>query len=110
LYGKEEEMITNKNRYIAIGVTPTQFKGVTRTESHFNNSCAIRKHLKTKNLLEVLKMENVNYKLLHSILKDQPMSIEQPELQQMNLTELKNFALAFLLNGMHNGNINAIRN
>ncbi len=109
-YGKEQEIKSNRSKYKNIGVSPCHFKGVTRTESHFNNSNAIRKHLKTKNLLEVLKMENVNYKLLQTILKDQPMIIEQPELKQMNLTELKNFALTFLLNEMHNGNLNAIRN
>ena len=109
IYGKEQEIKRNRSKYKKIGVSPCHFKGVTRTESHFNNSNAIRKHLRTKNLLEVLKMENVNYKLLQTILKDQPTIIEQPELQQMNLTELKNFALTFLLNEVHNGNLNAIR-
>ncbi|UBZ12484.1 hypothetical protein LDL77_11325 [Flagellimonas marinaquae] len=110
IYGKEQEIKRNRSKYMKTGITPGQFKGITRTESHFNNPYAIGKHLKTKNLLEVLKMENVNYKLLQTILKGQPTIIEQPELQQMNLTELKNFALTFLLNEMHNGNLNAIRN
>jgi hypothetical protein len=110
IYGKEQEIKNNRKKYKKIGVTPIQFKGITRTESHFNNPYAIDKHLKTKTLLEVLKLENVNYKLLQSILKDQPMRVEQPDLQHMNLTELKNYALTLLLNGMHNGNLNAIRN
>ena len=110
LYDKEQEIKTNKSKYFALGIHSNQFSGTVRTESHFNNSYSIRKHLNTKNLLEVLEMENINYRLLQEILKNQPMIIEQPELQQMNLTELKNYALTLLLNDLHNGNLNAIRN
>ncbi|MBO6532654.1 MAG: hypothetical protein JJ967_06180 [Muricauda sp.] len=45
IYGKEQEIKNNRGKYNKIGVVPVQFKGITRTESHFNNSPSIRKHL-----------------------------------------------------------------
>lgn len=109
-YGKLEEMLRNKTKYKGLEIDINQFQGLTRIESHFNDSRSIRKHLNTRDFWKILHLTNVNYIIMSNILKDQKLDIPQVDIDHLKtMTELNDFARVFLLNHICKGNSIAIK-
>lgn len=110
-YSKHMEMTKiNKPKYKGLGINTDDFIGITRMETKYNDWRTVKKYLGTRNFLEILKQENINYITLNNILKGQSMETPKLDLMQFkSIAELNDYAITKLLYEECNGNETAIR-
>lgn len=109
-YGKKTQMLKYKEDYKGLGIDLWEFDGVTRMETKYEGWKTVKRRLGTRNLEYILNQENINYITLTNILKEQPMEIEEIDLNQFkSLTEYQHYTMVKDLHDRYNGNITAIK-
>jgi len=105
-YGKYLEMTKgNKSHYLGLNVEVSDFEGVTRMESKFNDWRTVKKFFGTRNLMEILKSKNVNYSIFSRLTKDLPLDTPRLDLSQFKtISQLDDYARTKLLFEQCKGN------
>lgn len=110
IYGKYNEVVKNKEKYKGLDIDKSDFLGISRIETKFNDWRTVKKYFKTRNLEHIINQKNINYIQLTNILKGQPMEIEKRNINDFkSLTEYSNYCMVKDLNVRYKGDINAIR-
>ena len=110
IYGKQAEINRFKNKYKGLDIFANDFRGITRIETKFNDWRTVNKHFKTRNLAYILDQKLINHIQITNILKDQPMQLEKPDLNDFKtLSEYSDYCLIKDLNEHYKGDINAIK-
>ncbi len=110
IYGKYNEVVKNKEKYKGLDIDKSDFLGIARIETKFNDSRTVNKYFKTRNLEYILNQKNINYFQISNILKGQPMKIEKYDLSNFkSITEEQHYYHTLGLNERYKGDIKAIK-
>lgn len=109
-YSKIHELKNNIKFLKQYPSMATFFSNTLRIETKLKGVNAIKKHFKTKNILDILSFSDFNLNLLDKIIDKQTKFKPFISTENMTNTQEKNFAQIYYLNEYYNGDFNKIIN